>query len=129
MGGAAVAFVIAFDFVYRVENVVHGQESEEAFAAWKNFAETGFLRDHGAAGAEITGGAVAEPAGSRPDVLVAGDGEFATGLLDVLTIAIRVARHFDGTHLAPAVPRKQGLHLIVDAGSQFKLQRWSARGE
>jgi len=87
---ATVAFVIAFDRIDCGEYFVAGAEREQSAAGRQEFAEAGLLRDDRAPGGEIARAAVAEPAGVRPDVLVARDGELRARAADVIAVLVHV---------------------------------------
>src|SRR5215204_5473196 len=101
--GAAMSRIIRFNRVNSRQNVFHGFETEQAPAAGNKFAKTGFLSDHRPAGGEVARGSVAEPAGPGPHVLVAGHGEFSTGVLNVLPVEGGVAGNLDRRSLSPPV--------------------------
>src|SRR5207245_1509778 len=124
---ATVPGIITLDRIYGGENVVDRFETEQAFSRWNEFAKAGFLGDYRAAGGQVAGAAVTEPASVGAHVLIAGDGEFGTGLLDVRTVAIRVTRNRHRIDLLPAVLAQQPLNVLADPGCQFKSAAPAAR--
>src|SRR5262249_57048219 len=91
-GGPTVPLVVALEGVPRGEDAVHRLEREQPLARRQELAEARLLRDHRAPGGQVAGAAVAEPAGTRADVLVAGNGELAARAPDVVTVLVDVAR-------------------------------------
>src|SRR5215475_5335200 len=124
---AAIAFVIAFDRVHRRQDVFHRSEAEESLARRQRLAEAGLLSDHRAAGGQVTGAAVAEPAGTGTNVLVARDGELSARALDIAPVAIDVFRYLHRMRLAPAVLAEQSLYFLVHPGGQLEWRFTAAR--
>jgi hypothetical protein len=75
--GAAIAFVIAFDFVNCRKDVVHSLKAKKAFAGRQKVSECCVLIDYGPACREIAGAAITEPTAAKANVLIFGDNEFA----------------------------------------------------
>jgi hypothetical protein len=71
---------------------------------WKqDIAEAGILSNHRPPGSQVADAAVAEPSAAESDILVLGDGEFPPRLLNVLAIAIEVARDGQRVSQVPSV--------------------------
>ena len=68
--GARVFRVVGIDSFHGICDFVHCSKRQESFLTTIIFGETGFLRNEGTTCCEITGGAIAEPAGIMPSVLV-----------------------------------------------------------
>src|SRR5207249_4406414 len=79
---ATVTRVVCVDRFDGGDDFLQGRKREESFAGRQGLAEAGLLRDDGASGGEVGGGAVAEPAAAQADVLFLGDGEFAARTAD-----------------------------------------------
>ncbi len=118
--GAAVAFVIALDRINRDEDIFHRLEAEEAFAGRQVVSECSVLIDDRPACREIAGAAVAKPATAKANVLVFGDGEFAPGFEDEVTIAGGVAGEFDWICNTPLIAFEQLPRFVIDADRELE---------
>src|SRR5688572_20565920 len=95
--------VVAVDALDRVRDVVERGKTEQPLAGRQDVAESGFLRDDGAAAGKVTGAAIAEPPAPQPDILVFGDGEFAARPSDVRAVRRQIETDRDGVARPPAM--------------------------
>jgi hypothetical protein len=115
-GGAPMPLVVAVDGVDRLRGLLDRGECEEALAGRQDVAEPGVLGDHRAAGGQVGGAAVAEPAAAQPDVLVLGDGELPSRSGDVSAVGVEIGGDPQGIANAPAMLGEQQAVLVGAAG-------------
>src|SRR5437764_15276551 len=80
-GGTGVPRVVASDRFDAGQRLIDAAERQQSFTGWKKRAEARLLRQHRAAGCQVTGAAIAEPPPARRDVAALGDAELGPGAL------------------------------------------------
>ena len=85
---------------------------KERFSRREDAAKPRVLRDHRAARGEIGGAAVAEPAGTQPDVLILGDCELGSRVANVIAVPVEVRREVKRVPNPPAATLEQFAVLV-----------------
>src|SRR5262249_25897133 len=102
--------------------LLHRPEAEQALSRREELAEARLLRQDRAAGGQVAGAAIAEPAGPEANVLVLGDGELASRAAQVVAIRLEVSGEARGAPDAPPM-RTQPRRVVAVQGGRGQLER------